>query len=267
MAWDLDLVECVEAWVRAGLPAIGLSLHQLGEDGPARLVRALRVGGLAVSSLQGARPYDLRQPEPSAGQHAVLCHTLDLAAEVGAECVVAMTGPRGELSWEHAMGRVVDQTIAVLPELHERGLRLAIEPVQPIRQDLTFVNMAADAVEIVRRVADPSFGYVFDTYHLWWQRGIEQLARDSAHHILCVQVSDHKAVTVQALDRALPGGGVAPLGGLVRSLVEGGYAGWWELEVIAPENETAGIDVVLGAAYDAMRTLWATEMHGRSADG
>jgi sugar phosphate isomerase/epimerase len=156
------------------------------------------------------------------------------------------------------MERVVEQTIGVLPELHARGLRLAIEPVSPIRQDLSFVNLAADAFDIVCRVGDPSFGYLFDTYHLWWQRGIESLARDTADRVFCVQVSDHKAVTLRALDRAMPGEGIIPLHRLLRALADGGYDGWWELEVISDASPTAGVDVVLETARRAVHDAWKT---------
>lgn len=258
MAWEWDVVECVEAWTRAGLPAIGLSLHQFKDREPDRASRAVRTSGLAVSSLQGVRVYDVRASERAPGRRSELCASLDLAAELGAECVVAVTGPRGDLSWEEAMALVVEQTIDVLPELHARDLRLAIEPVSPIRQDLSFVNLAADAVDIVRRVGDPSFGYLFDTYHLWWQRGIEALARDTADLVLCVQVSDHKAVTVRALDRAMPGEGIIPLHRLLHALADGGYDGWWELEVISEGNAAAGVEVVLEAARRAVHDAWKT---------
>jgi sugar phosphate isomerase/epimerase len=265
MARNWNVLECLDAWTRADLPAIGLNLQQFDDLEPERVTRAVRASGLAVSSVQGVRPYDLREPAQAAAQRADLCTALDLAAELGAECVVAVTGPRGELSWEEAMARVLEQTIDVLPEFHARDLRLAIEPMSPIRQDLSFVNMAVDAVDIVRRVGDPSLGYVFDTYHLWWQRGIESLARDTADRVFCVQVSDCKAVTLRALDRAMPGAGVIPLPRLLHALADGGYDGWWELEVISDEVPVAGmdVDVVLDTARCAVEDAWARGEEGQ----
>jgi sugar phosphate isomerase/epimerase len=112
-------------------------------------------------------------------------------------------------------------------------------------------------VEVVRRVGDPSFGYLFDTYHLWWQRGIEELARESADHVFYVQVSDHKAVTLRTQDRAMPGQGIIPLHRLLQALVDGGYAGWWELEVISDQNAALGIDVALQTAVRGLDEAWA----------
>jgi hypothetical protein len=63
------------------------------------------------------------------------------------------------------MTQLVEQTAALLSELHARDRRSAVEPVRPAGR-LSLVNMATDAAEIVGQVGDPSFGYVFDTYHL-----------------------------------------------------------------------------------------------------
>ncbi len=64
--------------------------------------------------------------------------------------------------------------------LHQRGVRLALEPVHPPRQDITFLNAAADTVDVVRAIDDPAVGCVFDTWHLWWEWGIEAIARSIA---------------------------------------------------------------------------------------
>ena len=73
-----------------------MSLHQFKDQEPSRVTRAVRASGLAVSSLQGVRPYDLVEPARALGRGGELCTGLDVAAELGAECVVAMTGPRFE---------------------------------------------------------------------------------------------------------------------------------------------------------------------------
>ncbi|MGO8862973.1 MAG: sugar phosphate isomerase/epimerase family protein [Acidimicrobiales bacterium] len=258
MAWDWDLLECIGAWTRAGLRGIGVGLPQFEQAGRDRSLRELRASELTVSDLQGVYLYDLVEPARFTKRQQQALTYLDIAAELGVDCVTAEIAPRGTLSWNEAARHVVEQTVAVLPEIRARNLRLAIEPVHPLRQDVSFINLAADAVEIVRRVDDPSFGYLFDTYHLWWQRGIEELARQSADHVFCVQVSDHKAVTLRTQDRAMPGQGIIPLHGLLQSLVDGGYAGWWELEVISDQNAAMGIDVALRAAVRGLDEAWAS---------
>jgi sugar phosphate isomerase/epimerase len=107
-------------------------------------------------------------------------------------------------------------------------------------------------------IDDLRVGYVFDTWHLWWERNIEDLARSSAPLVFNVQVSDHKAKTMRTLDRAMPGAGIAPLGPLLHALADGGYAGWWDLEVISDDNAAMGYELALVTAVQALRDVWTT---------
>jgi sugar phosphate isomerase/epimerase len=161
------------------------------------------------------------------------------------------------MPWDEAANHIVEQTIAILPEFHARNLRLAIEPVSPIRQDVSFINLGADAFEIVQRVDDPLFGYLFDVYHMWWQRGIEDLARESASKVFHTQVSDYKAVTLRTLDRVMPGQGIIPLHRILHALADGGYAGWWEVEVLSDQNEQMGMERALQTAIRGLEEAWA----------
>jgi sugar phosphate isomerase/epimerase len=259
MAWNHDIVECIHAWTNAGIEGIGVGLPQFEAAGVERSVRELQASELAVADFQGVHLYDLGDPPQFRRRQDAALRYLDIAAALGAGCFTAECVPRGAMSWEEAGRHIVEQTQAILPEFHARGLRLAIEPVSPIRQDVTFINLAADAVDIVNRVDDPSFGYMFDTYHLWWQRGIEALARQAADKVFYVQVADHKAVTLRTMDRAMPGQGIAPLHTLMHALADGGYSGWWELEVISEQNEELGIPHALSTAVQGLRDVWMSE--------
>lgn len=241
------------------MAGIGVGLPQFQEAGVERSMRELLASELVVSNFQGVHLYELNDPPKFKERQQEALEYLDIAAELGAECFTAECVPRGMMPWDDAANHIVEQTIAILPEIHARNLRLAIEPVSPIRQDVTFINLAADAVDIVRRVDDLSFGYLFDTYHLWWQRGIEDLARQSADKVFYVQVSDHKAITLRTQDRAMPGQGIIPLHRLLHALADGGYSNWWELEVISDHNEEMGIEPALKAAVRGIEDVWASE--------
>jgi sugar phosphate isomerase/epimerase len=241
------------------MAGIGVGMPQFHECGVERSMRELLASDLAVSNFQGVHIYEFNDPPKFKQRQREALKYLDMAAELGADCFTAECEPRGMIPWDEAANHVVEQTIAMLPEFHSRNLRLAIEPVSPIRQDVTFINLAADTLDIVGRVDDPSFGYLFDTYHLWWQRGIEDLARQHASKVFYVQVSDHKAITLRTQDRAMPGQGIIPLHRLLHALADGGYAGWWELEVISDRNEEIGIEQALKAAVRGIEDVWASE--------
>jgi sugar phosphate isomerase/epimerase len=257
LAWNWDLGQCIEAWTRAGVPAIGITRANLEEYGRERGMRELADSGLQLANYQGVPLFDLRDPSRFRDRQQRSLPYLDVAAELRADCIYVATGPRGDLSWDDAARHVVEQTTALLPELHARDLKLALEPVHPLRQDITFLNTAADTMDVVREIDDPAVGYVFDTWHLWWERGVEAIARTSAPHVFNVQVSDHKAATMRTMDRAMPGAGIAPVGQLLHALADGGYDGWWDLEVISDDNQAMGYDVALATALQAIEAVWA----------
>ena len=126
--------------------------------------------------------------------------TLDLAAEVGADCVYVITGGRKASAWRDAVEIFKEEFGPSRVLARERGLRLAIEPIHPLRQDLSFLNTARDAAKVVTEIADPNVGYVFDFWHLWWAPGILETIAETAPRIFSVQVSDHKP-KMRSLDR------------------------------------------------------------------
>jgi sugar phosphate isomerase/epimerase len=244
--WRLD--ECIAGWHRAGLAGIGLPLLLVEEAGVAKAISSLRRSGLAVANLQNLDPFDVVAPERFDELFPRTCKRLDLAAELQADCVFAITGPRGSLDWDEASRRLVDQIQALIPELEERDLRVALEPIHPLRQDLSFINTATDTVGILETIGNPHVGYAFDFWHLWWERHAIELARSSSKYVFSVQPSDHKAMTLRTLDRTVPGWGVAPITQLVAALEAGGYKGFYDLEVLSDNNEATGYDRTLSDA-------------------
>jgi len=241
--WDIG--ECIDGWHRAGLSALGVPIATLEAFGMEAGVRALESSGLSLANLQIQGTFDLEDPERFQARLPELLSWLDVAATLEADCVYAPPGFRGHLDWDTAADRLLAQIELLLPYIHDRGLRLALEPMHPMRQDLSFVNLAADTVEVVNRVQDEAVGYVYDYYHLWWQRGAIELIERTASQIFSVQPSDHKKVTMRTLDRAVPGQGIIPIGALTAALEAGGYRGYYDLEVLSDDNDERGYDQTL----------------------
>ena len=56
----------------------------------------------------------------------------------------------------------------------------------------------------------------------------------------------------------MPGQGIIPLHGLLHALADGGYTGWWELEVISDQNEGMGIETALQTAARGIEDAWVS---------
>ena len=130
---------------------------------------------------------------------------------LGGDVLVVISGGRDGATWEEAARAYRDAYGALLPEAKAAGIRLAIEVIHPLRQDLSFINTLGDAREIARG-AGRGGGYVLDLWRSGWERGLlDTIRRDAARRIHAVQISDYKRVTMRTMDRALLGRGILPL--------------------------------------------------------
>lgn len=248
MTPNWGLTQLLEGWSTAGYGAISLT-KTIAMAYPAdHLIRRLDETGLRVSALQNFDPFDVLAGVNHGIVNAETLSYLDFAAQVNPDCLFACVGARGSLRFDEALKILSSQIEQLLPYLQERSLRLAIEPLHPLRQDLSFLNDAADAVELVRQFNDPHLGYVYDFWHLWYQREALTLAQTRASDIFCVQVSDHKAVTLRTWDRALPGEGIIALQTFFDALECGGYKGFYDLEVLSDDNDERGYEETIAQA-------------------
>lgn len=239
-----SLAEDVAGLERLGFRAISVAGSKLEAFGVRRGMALLRASSLRVSHLLSSAP--LGAPG-AAGRRALgrARRALERAHALGADVLVAIAGARGERSWEAAADDLVRALQALLPDARAAGVRLAIEVIHPLRQDLSFVNLGEDASRLVRR-AGPGAGWVLDTWHSGWEpRLMAVIDRDARRRIHGVQLSDYKRVTLRSMDRAMLGRGVLPLGAIMGRLERAGYRGWYELEIISDDVERMGYERAL----------------------
>lgn len=256
-AWEWNLGQCIETWKHLAIPAIGVTRLGMERYGVEKSIKELRTSGLAVSSYQGIRVSGMFDKTTYKKSKDEEVRALEAAAAIGADCVYLITGPRGNLSWEEAAKRTEAMAQELLIEAKKRHLRIALEPVHPMRQDLTFVNTAADAYSIVKAVNDKEFGYVFDCWHLWWSRDVMDVIKHSAKKMFAVQLDDHKPNSNRTMDRAMLGKGIIPLKEILPAIEKGGYQGYYDVEIIADDLKAMGYDVALKQIIGDFDRLWA----------
>ena len=218
------------------------------------LARSLGVAQLCVPhwKLDGTTPvtasavlhpnaFTLSSAELWPSQRAALRSSMDRAAAVGAPCVYLTTGPGFGLSWEAAAAAFRE---AVSP-LVAHPVRLAVEPTNPLRSDIGFVHTLRDALDLA---LDCDVDVCVDLFACWYERGLRDTLRRAAGRIALVQVSDYVPGTVALGDRAVPGDGVIPLASLIGAVLEDGYGGAFDLELLGPRIAAEGIDKALRRA-------------------
>jgi sugar phosphate isomerase/epimerase len=260
--WSLG--EDVRRLEALGFRSISLASTKLEAYGPERAIRLLRSSSLKVAHVGsygwfGAERRTLRQ-----GIDRVR-RAIDRVHRLGGDALFVISGARGGTPWEAAARVFRDAYARLVPEATAAGIRLAIEVIHPLRQDLSFINTLADARELAR-AAGPRGGYVLDFFHSGWERRLlETIRRDAARRIHAVQISDYKRMTMRTMDRALLGRGILPLADILRTLERGGYRGWYEVEIISDDVERMGYERALKRTRASFARLFAAVAAARPA--
>jgi sugar phosphate isomerase/epimerase len=252
--WSLE--DDVRNLERLGFRSISLASTKLDAYGPERAIRLLRASQLQVAHVGSYGEFGVERRTIRRGLDRVR-RAIDVAHRLGADVLFVLSGGRDGAPWERAAGVLGEAYARLVPEAEAAGLRLALEIIHPLRQDLSFVNTLADAREIAGP-AGPRGGYVLDFFHSGWERRLlDTIRTDAARRIHAVQISDYKRVTMRTMDRALLGRGILPLRAIVTALERGGYRGWYEAEIISDDLETIGYERALRHTRTAFARLFA----------
>lgn len=166
--------------------------------------------------------------------------SVDMAAALGAPVLTIVTGGTepGSKGLADTLARLADRVAALAPYAAERGVSLALEPLNPMfGGNRTCLFTVADALEVCDRVAAPNVGVAVDVYHVWWDRQLARHLRAAQGRILGYHLCDWLENTSDMLlDRGMMGDGVADLRA-IRAMVEAaGYAGPCEVEIFSARD-------------------------------
>ncbi len=213
------------AYRRAGAGGIGILEFKIADVPDARV--KLRESGLSATACLPAAGSILPSPlipgpdEPEARVDSI-CESIGRLAQLDPSCVFFLTGPGSA----DDRATVIEGIHAIAGAATRHGVRVALEPIHPSQaRVLSFVNTIPDALELI---GDANVGILFDTWHLSEVSHIDR--------IYGVHVADRREPTRSDFDRDLPGEGSRPG---VRALEQGGYGGWYDVEVMS-DNGTFG---------------------------
>jgi D-psicose/D-tagatose/L-ribulose 3-epimerase len=164
----------LEAAREAGFDYAELEVAEIAGMSPVELEAALmrhRVVGLPTPVANGFLPAEVRVTGPAvdpARQLTYIRTAFDRVARFGVRLIVfgssaARNVPAG-FPREEAWKQLVAFGKLIAPEAQKRGLVVSVEALR--RQESNILNTTAEALELVRAVAHPSFQLVVDFYHL-----------------------------------------------------------------------------------------------------
>lgn len=217
------LGEDLELWKTLGIEHVGLIAPKLEAAGWEESRKLIAGSGLQVGTM-------------SAYRHE-MPGSLPFTAAVGCDILYTVSGPGNGLPWEQAAETFCGDIAPLVTQARELGVRLALEPTNPLRRDSSFVHCVRDAIDLARMAG---MAVVVDFYSAWYERGLAELLRDHIDVVALVQINDYKLGTYDMPNRCAIGDGDIPIDRLFAMVLDAGYEGPFDLEILGPRIEEEG---------------------------
>lgn len=239
-SYGQSLAEDIAMWRALDVGQVALILPKITEAGWPTTQRLVRDAQLRVSTIFGPT-YRRLDADRALGwwdeDQQGTVETVRQAAAMGAGSVYVCSGAAPTMGWDaavEAFGELVAPAAALGAEL---GVPLLVEPTNPLRADISFVFWQRDAMDLARATG---VQVMLDLQSCWYERGIEALIRRNIDLVGLTQISDFVIGTTRTGDRAVPGDGDIPLERLLATVVDAGFTGMFDLEVMGPRVEAEG---------------------------
>lgn len=236
--WSFE--EDVENYRRAGYRAIGVWRQKLSDFGEEKGIDLLSESGLHVSNLLWAGGFTGSDGRSFRESIEDAAEAIELAGAMRADCLIVYSGGRGGHTQSHARRLLRDALRELAPQAAAAGVILAVEPMhENCAIEWTFLTRLEHTLELLDQVESPQVQLAFDTYHLGHEPGIcEALARCAAR-VAIVHLGDGQMPPGQEQNRCRIGQGCLGLRDIVRCLEQGGYRGFYDVELFGEDIEAS----------------------------
>lgn len=262
--WAWSLEQDLRFYERAGIENVGVAYRKLVAEGdPVDAAHHVVDAGLRVTNLLVPGPFTLDDPAAWTAQRAASERVMDTAAVLRPEVVVFTTGPARALPWEHAADAFEEAMASTFAEAEHEQLPVAIEHTNSLRTDVGFVHTLRDAVDLAWRLG---IGVCLEVNACWAERNLAGTIASGIDRIALVQLSDYAIGTTSTPDRLVPGDGDLPLARIVGQLLDAGYGGVFDVEIIGPRIEDEGYERAVARAIDQVEALLERSEDGDADD-
>lgn len=186
--------------------------------------------------------------------------SVKLAGMLGADNLIIHPGARNGHTNRHSTRLLETALNSITPVAADYGVRLALEPMQFLRNcPWTFLNGLDEVLDLVSGFSAADVGIVLDLFHMGANyHNMERLA-DIVDRIHLVQLSDRFQAGDYSGQRCPLGHGVLPIADWLQGLEEAGYDGFYEIETwgVAGTSSTYQ-EIISNDLYYARNQLAAT---------
>lgn len=217
-------------WSGLGLCHAGLLGNKLADAPQAKMAR-LDAAGIRASTIITAS-FNLNDPaswEATAAEHRAV---IDLAADHGGRSIYFTPGRTTNAPWRDVLKLFAEAVAPTVAHAKSRGVLAAIEP--SLRTSVSFVNTLRDAIDVAELTG---IGLIADFGNMWMERDFRDVLFAAMPHIALMQIGD---VVIGSPGKPPPGGrchigeGELPLHRMMQDVLDAGYKGVFDLEVVGP---------------------------------
>jgi sugar phosphate isomerase/epimerase len=210
------------------------------------LVRERGYGVATISHLFEASALP-QQASDWAAPRERLSTLIDRCAEVGAPAICMLTGGRGSLGWEDATALYAEMMAPCVAKAREAGITLAIESTSPLFADHHLGTGMRDALLVAETAG---IGLCPDLFAGWTEAGLQQTIERAVPRMVTVQVADYVYGDRARPCRAVPGDGAIPLQTIFGWMIDAGFEGVFDIEILGPRIANEGFPRALRRAAD-----------------
>ena len=246
-----SVADDIELWKNLGVTKVGLTLAKLERSGLEDSIRRVNTADVDVTNLIAFGP-KLAEPATWPAHRDRLLGAVEAAHAVDADCLGLTTGSAGHLRWEDAAEAFAEAMAPVLDAARAAALPVVVEHTNSLRVDVGFVHTLRDMVDLARAC---DVGVLCEVTACWYERGLIDTLKDGVGVIGLVQISDFVIGTHDTPNRAVPGDGDIPLRRFIGDVLDAGYAGVFDLEIIGPRIEEEGYESAVRRSVDVLSGL------------
>jgi sugar phosphate isomerase/epimerase len=218
-------------WIDMGVRHAGLLINKVLAD-PAGLDE-LDAAGIGISTLITGG-FNLADRSSWDATRAAQKTAIDLVADHQGHSIYFTSGRTANHDWNEDLDLLAEAVAPTVAYGRERNVIAAFEPT--LRTSVSFCTTLADAIDVAERTG---LGIVSDFGNNWAERDLEDTLRRAMPHIALMQIDDIDPAANAG--RVHIGKGSLPLRRWLGTVLDAGYAGPFDLEVV-PADFTADTD-------------------------
>jgi len=235
---QLSTVDYIAYCRDTGIENMTLVSPMLMQQGETEKAIAAMAGGSARAAVVNhpiamGSSLDIAGPEESDGLNKAIA----IAEKLGAPAIYLVSGGRGKLSWEDAAARFGELVAPCLDKAKQAGVQLLVETASYLNSDMHIAHTLDDTIRLAEIAG---IGVCIELQACWFEGNLKEKFARAMPTTGLVQVSDYVCGDRFTPSRAVPGDGMVPLERLIGDILDLGYKGVFDLELLGPRIEEEG---------------------------